>query len=270
MHTAPLGPQPGPHRQAGRDHRHGGIGRPGDSRDRADRQAPQRLSAHADLVLPEGRRAAVPGRASCDAHSRRQGRAAPAQSGLRRADVPARRAVLHGEPDGQARTEVRQGLSPQGGQGPRRARQAHAALRGGLQAARLSQHVSVDVQPRQRQPGHRADREDHRLGGRHHRRRHPRGRRADSGDGIQGDGPRRGADLSASPGPVAGRWPSSGTTTGCRPTRASASPASRTSSRCSGPTATSGRRTSRSSSRRATTSCAASSTPGAAAPPGSR
>ena len=45
-----------------------------------------------------------------------------------------------------------------------------------------------------------------------------------------------------------------------QPTRESASRASRTSSWCSGPTATSARRTSRSSSRRATTSCAASST----------
>ena len=64
--------------------------------------------------------------------------------------------------------------------------------------------------------------------------------------------------------------PSSGTTTGCRPTKASACPASRTSSRCSGRTATSARRTSRSSRRRPTTSCVASSTPSAAARPASR
>ena len=38
---------------------------------RSDRQAPERLSAHADLVLPQSRRAAVPRRAPRDAHSRR-------------------------------------------------------------------------------------------------------------------------------------------------------------------------------------------------------
>ena len=45
---------------------------------------------------------------------------------------PLAAAVLHGQPDGQARTGVRQGLSPQRGQRPRCAGQAHAALRGGL------------------------------------------------------------------------------------------------------------------------------------------
>ena len=60
-----------------------------------------------------------PAGASRDAHSRRQGRSAPAQSGLRRADVPACRAVLHGQPDGQARAETRQGLSAQAGRRPR-------------------------------------------------------------------------------------------------------------------------------------------------------
>ncbi len=102
-----LGPQPGPDRQACRDHRYGRIGRTGDPRDRADRQAPHRLSAHTDLVLPEGRRAAIPRRPSCDAHTRRQGRAAPAQPGLRGTDVPAGRAVLHGEPDREAGAEIR-------------------------------------------------------------------------------------------------------------------------------------------------------------------
>ena len=37
----------------------------------------------------------------------------------------------------------------------------------------IPQHVSVDVQPRQRQAGHRADRQDHRLRRGHRRRRVP-------------------------------------------------------------------------------------------------
>ena len=184
-----LGPRPGPRGQAGRRHRHGSIRRSGHPRDRADRRAPQCLSAHTDLVLPEGGCAAVPRGPSRDATSRRQGRATPAQSGLCRADVSTCRAVLHGQPDGQARTGIRQGLSPQAGQGPRCAGQADAAVCGGVQAPRLPQHIPVDVQPRQRQPGHRADRQDHRFGRGHHRRRSPRRRRADPGDGLRGDGP---------------------------------------------------------------------------------
>ena len=62
-----LGPRPGPHRQARRDHRDRRVRRPGDPRDRADGRAPDRLPAHADLVLPEVRRAAVDRRARDDA-----------------------------------------------------------------------------------------------------------------------------------------------------------------------------------------------------------
>ena len=54
-----LGPQPGPDRQAGRGHRHRRLGGAGDPRDRANCRAAHRLSAHADLVLPEVRRAAA-------------------------------------------------------------------------------------------------------------------------------------------------------------------------------------------------------------------
>ena len=114
MHTARWDHGSGPRGQARRDHRHRRVRRPGHPRDRADRRAPHRFSAHADLVLPEGGRAAVPRRPSGDAPSRRQGRATPAQPGLRRTDVSACRAVLHGQPDGQARAGIRQGLSPQG------------------------------------------------------------------------------------------------------------------------------------------------------------
>ena len=48
-----LGSQPGPDRQARGDHRHRGLSRPGHPGDRTNRQAPHRLSAHADLVLPQ-------------------------------------------------------------------------------------------------------------------------------------------------------------------------------------------------------------------------
>ena len=77
------------------------------------------------------------------------------------------------------------------------------------------------------------------------RRREPRRRRADPGHRLQGHGHRQHADVSGYRAwrPVV--EPLSGTTTDCRPTKASACPASRTSSRCSGRTATSGRRTSR-------------------------
>ena len=54
-----LGPHPRPDRQTGRDHRHRRLGRAADPRDRADRQRAHGVSAHADLVLPEVRRAAA-------------------------------------------------------------------------------------------------------------------------------------------------------------------------------------------------------------------
>ena len=85
------------------DHRHRRIRRAGHSGDRADRQAAQRLSAHADLVLPQVRRTAAARWRAGRCGSRRQDRPAPAQSGLRRGDVPAAGAVLHRLPDGQAR-----------------------------------------------------------------------------------------------------------------------------------------------------------------------
>ena len=59
MHTARWDHEPGPDRQARRDHRHRRLGGAGDPRDRADRRAAHRLSAHADLVLPQARRAAA-------------------------------------------------------------------------------------------------------------------------------------------------------------------------------------------------------------------
>ena len=66
------------------------------------------------------------------------------------------------------------------------------------------------------------------------------------------------------------RWPSSGTTTGCRPTRGSACPASRTSSRCVARTGMWARRSSRSSRPRPVTSCGASPRPVGGGPPASR
>ena len=84
----------------------------------------------------------------------------------------------------------------------------------------IPQHVSVDVQPRQRPAGHRADRQDHRFRGGHRRRREPRRRRADPGDRLQGDGHRRHADVSGYRAwrPVV--EPLSGMTTDSRPTKA--------------------------------------------------
>ena len=73
MHTARWDHDAGPDRQARRDHRHRRLGGAGDPRDRADRRAAHRLSAHADLVLPQARRAAARRGALGDAHPRRQG-----------------------------------------------------------------------------------------------------------------------------------------------------------------------------------------------------
>ena len=67
-----LGPRPGSDRQARRRHRHRRIRRAGHSRHRANRRASQGLSAHADLVLPQIRRAAAPRCALGDAVARRQ------------------------------------------------------------------------------------------------------------------------------------------------------------------------------------------------------
>ncbi len=68
-------------------------------------------------------------------------------------------------------------------------------IRGGVQAARLPQHLSVDVQPGQRAAGHRADRQDHTHCGGHHRRRQPRDRCAGAGDRLQGARHRQHPDL---------------------------------------------------------------------------
>ena len=119
-----------------------------------------------------------------------------AQPGLRRAHLHAACAVLHPQSDGQEHVEGRRGVSAQAGPRPGGARQAHAALRRRLQAARLPQHLPVDVQPRQRRVGDRADRQDHRVGRGDRRRRDPRCRRAHPGDRVQGDGRRRQSDLS--------------------------------------------------------------------------
>ena len=158
-----LGSRPGPDRQARRDHRHGCLRCPGHPRDRANCGAAHGLSAHTHLVLPEARRASVAHDPAVDAAPRRPHGAAVAEPGLRRAHVHAARAVLHPQSDGQEHVEGRRGVSAQAGPRPGGARQAHAALRRRLQAARFPQHLSVNVQPRQRRVGDRADRQDHRL-----------------------------------------------------------------------------------------------------------
>ena len=148
--------------------------------------APDGISAHPDLVFPQVRRPAARRGPLGDADSRRQSTAAAAQPGLRRGDLPDRGAVLHGVSAGQANGVGGSQLSAPAGRGSRGARQAHPALRSGLQTARLPQHLPVHVQPRQRAAGHRADRQDHAVRGGHHRRRQPRSRRADTGDRLQG------------------------------------------------------------------------------------
>ena len=72
------------------------------------------------------------------------------QPGLRRGDLSAPGAVLHGVPAGQVDGVDRPRLSAPAGPGPGGARATHPAVRDRLQTARLPQHLSVDVQPRQR------------------------------------------------------------------------------------------------------------------------
>ena len=120
----PLGPRSGPHRQASGHHRHRRIRGAGDSRARPNRAAAHRLSAHADLVLPEVRRAVARTHALGHAHPRRQGRPALAQPGLRRVDVPDLRAVRDGVPARQARRAARPGLSQARGPRPGGARRS--------------------------------------------------------------------------------------------------------------------------------------------------
>ena len=103
IHTARWDHTPGPDRQARRDHRHRRVGRPGHPRDRSEGRAPHGVSAHADLVLPQVRRAAAQGGPLGDADARRDGAAAAGQPDLRRVDVHALGAVLHGFSVGQAR-----------------------------------------------------------------------------------------------------------------------------------------------------------------------
>ena len=67
-----LGSQPGPDRQACRDHRHRRLGRAGDPRNRANGRAADRVSAHPDLVLSQVRRPAADRGPLGDANSRRE------------------------------------------------------------------------------------------------------------------------------------------------------------------------------------------------------
>ena len=167
-------------------------------------------------MFPEGRCPAVAGSAHGDAVAARQDRAAADQPDLRRVDVPAGRAVLHRQSDGQTDGQARRGLSAQAGRRSGGAGQADAPLRGRLQASRLPQHVSVDLQPGQRRAGDRAHRQDHRLGRRDRRRWPARGRRADPGDRVQGAGHRQRTDLPGDraertvPGVILGREPVAG------------------------------------------------------------
>ena len=126
MHTA-LGPRPGPDRQARRHHRNGSVGGPADPGDRANRQASHGFSTHPDLVLPQVRRTAAARCTRRHAHPRRQSRPATAQPSLRRTHVPARGAVLHGQPDGQEHVEGRRGVSAQAGRRPGGARRSRRA-----------------------------------------------------------------------------------------------------------------------------------------------
>ena len=97
-----------------------------------------------------------------DADSRRQGRAAAAQPGLRRADVPdRRRSTSRCSRSPRAMESAGLAYLRQQVDDPVVREQAHPAVRGRLQAARLPQHLSVHLQPRQRAAGHRADRQDH-------------------------------------------------------------------------------------------------------------
>jgi len=190
-----VGPLAGPRQQAGRDHRHGSLCGTGDSRDRPDRRDVDRLSADADLVPTEARRPAARTRTLGDADTGRHAAAAGTQPGLRRADVHDLRPVLHRVPPCTPRGEDGQDVPEARGRRPRGPREAHASLRGRLQTAGLPQLLSVDVQPRQRGPGHRTDRPGHRDRHRHNRWGHPRGRRTDPGHRLQGDGRRQRPDL---------------------------------------------------------------------------
>ncbi len=191
-----------------------------------------------DAALPERARTVlgrVPG-----ADPRR----AAGQPGLRRAHVHRRRALPPPAAPGQPVRAHGAGQHPPAGRRPRAAGQAHAALLDGLQAPELPQRVPLDLQPRQRRARDDADRADHAGGRRHRGRRRARGRRARARHRLQGL--RRGQlpQVRRSPAAAGRTSRRGGPSTATRPTRASASRASRTTSRCSGPTATTARPTS--------------------------
>ena len=239
-----LGPLAGPRRQARRDHRHRRLGGPGDSRDRARRRAADRLPAHPDLVHAQARRRAAAAAALAPVECPRQRpRGARAQPVVRRAVVHARRPFRRRaarQPPGRAHRP----------QAPRRAgprpgdpRQADAALRARLQAAELPQRVPGDVQPRQRHLD-TSPIDRHRRVGDRDRRGPPGPRRAHPRDRLQAVRRRQHAALPGASGAAASTSPTGGTRTASRPTRARASPGSRTCSRSSGRTRSTARRTS--------------------------
>ena len=110
---------------------------------------------------------------------------------------------------------------------PGRPRQADAALRARLQAAELLQRVPAGLQPRQRLPRDLADRGVH-ARRRAHRGGRARGRRARSSRPASRSSRRATCRRTRCAAGTASTSPSGGTRTASRPTRASASPASRT------------------------------------------
>ena len=188
----PLGPRPGPARQARRGDRHGRLRGPGDPRDRARRRASDGVPAHADLVPAEARR-----RRSTDPCRRSSAACRAASAGarhlpvVRRAELPDRRPL---PPQAAARARVRgdraQATSASRS-GTRSCGQADAGLRDRLQAAELPQRVPVDLQPRQRRARDDADRPHRRARDRDRRRHRAPDRRADPGHRLQGLRPRQ-------------------------------------------------------------------------------
>ena len=163
-----VGPHPGPDRQAGRRHRHRRLGRASHPRDRADRRA-------SAPYFSAPRSGAFP---SSTVRCRRRPAAAmriPGGKVLQRllsqayveVTFPISAQYFTVFPLGQTAWRGGSRLSAPSGRRSSCARQAHPALRRGLQTAGLPQRLPGHVQPRQRAAGHRAHRQDHAVGGGH-------------------------------------------------------------------------------------------------------
>ncbi len=164
-----LGPRRGSARPQGGDRRHRRFRRPGHPLDRPRSREADRAAAHPDLVPAQARRADRPRPASAARPgSRRAGRGARPEPGLRRAQLPAAGPFPRGAASRQG-GRTRRAPAPAPGARPGGAGEADAPLRARLQAAQLLERVPAGLQPSQRPPRDEPDRGDRARRGAHRR-----------------------------------------------------------------------------------------------------